>query len=52
LTRILRTADVQKTFATLGVDAATSTPEELAALVRSEVPKYAKLIEEIGIPKQ
>jgi tripartite-type tricarboxylate transporter receptor subunit TctC len=52
LTRILRTAEVQKTFATLGVDAATSTPEELGALVRSEVPKYAKLIAEIGIPKQ
>jgi len=44
--------DVRKTFATLGVDAATSTPEELAALVKSEVPKYAKLIQEIGIPKQ
>ena len=52
LTRILRTAEVQKTFATLGVDAATSTPEELAAMVKAEVPKYAKLIQEIGIPKQ
>jgi tripartite-type tricarboxylate transporter receptor subunit TctC len=52
LTRILKTPEVQKTFATLGVDAATSTPEELAALIRSEVPKYAKLIEQIGIPKQ
>ena len=52
LVRILRTPDVQKTFATLGVDAATSTPEELAALVKAEVPKYAKLIAEIGIPKQ
>jgi tripartite-type tricarboxylate transporter receptor subunit TctC len=52
LTRILRTPEVQKTFATLGVDAATSTPEELGDLVRSEVPKYAKLIEEIGIEKQ
>jgi len=52
LTRILKSADVQKTFATLGVDAATSTPEELAALIKSEVPKYAKLIAEIGIPKQ
>ena len=52
LTRILRTPEVQKTFATLGVDAATSTPEELGALVRSEVPKYAKLIQEIGIEKQ
>lgn len=52
LTRILRLADVQKTFATLGVDAATSTPEELGALIKTEVAKYAKLIEEIGIPKQ
>lgn len=52
LVRILRTPDVQKIFATLGVDAATSTPEELAALVKAEVPKYAKLISEIGIPKQ
>jgi len=52
LTRILKLPDVNKTFATLGVDAATSTPEELAALVKSEVPKYAKLIAEIGLPKQ
>ena len=52
LTRILRTAEVQKTFATLGVDAATSTPDELAALIKSEVVKYAKLIREVGIPKQ
>ncbi|MBI2296836.1 MAG: tripartite tricarboxylate transporter substrate binding protein [Betaproteobacteria bacterium] len=52
LTRILRLADVQKTFATLGVDATTSTPEELGAFVKSEVPRYAKLIEQIGIPKQ
>ena len=52
LTRILRTTDVQKSFATLGVDATTSTPEEFSALIRSEVAKYAKLIQEIGIEKQ
>ena len=52
LVRILKLPDVQKTFALLGVDAANSTPEELAALVKAEVPKYAKLIAEIGIPKQ
>lgn len=52
LTRILKSGDVQKTFATLGVDAATSTPQELAAMVKTEVGKYAKLIEKIGIPKQ
>lgn len=52
LTRILRTPDVQKIFANLGVDAATSSPEELGALIKTEVVKYAKLIQEIGIPKQ
>jgi tripartite-type tricarboxylate transporter receptor subunit TctC len=52
LTRILRLEDVRKTFASLGVDAATSTPEELSALIKTEVSKYAKLIAEIGLPKQ
>jgi tripartite-type tricarboxylate transporter receptor subunit TctC len=50
--RILKTPDVQKTFAILGVDAASSTPQELAAMVKAEVGKYAKLIQKIGIPKQ
>jgi len=52
LTRILRTPEVQKTFATLGVDAATSTPEQLTAMIKVEVAKYAKLIQSVGIPKQ
>jgi tripartite-type tricarboxylate transporter receptor subunit TctC len=52
LTRILKDPEVTKTFATLGVDAASSTPEELGALVKVEVPKYAKLIAAIGLPKQ
>ncbi len=52
LTRILKTPEVQKTFAILGVDAATSTPQELSAMIKVEVAKYAKLIQKIGIPKQ
>ena len=52
LTRILKSPEVQKTFATLGVDAATSTPQELSAMIKVEVAKYAKLIQKIGIPKQ
>jgi len=51
LTRILKTSEVQKIFATLGVDAATSTPEQLTAMIKVEAAKYAKLIQEIGIPK-
>jgi tripartite-type tricarboxylate transporter receptor subunit TctC len=52
LSRILQLADVRKGFATLGVDATTSTPEEFASLIKREVAKYEKLIAEIGIEKQ
>ena len=52
LGRILQLADVRKQFATLGVDATTSTPEEFASLVKREVAKYEKLTAEIGIEKQ
>jgi len=50
--RILRLADVQKNFATLGVDATTSTPEEFSSFIKTEFAKYAKLISDIGIEKQ
>jgi len=52
LARILRLPDVQKNFATLGVDAATSTPEEFGNLIKAEVAKYTKLINDLGIEKQ
>jgi tripartite-type tricarboxylate transporter receptor subunit TctC len=52
LSRILQLADVRKGFATLGVDATTSTPEEFASLIKREVAKYEKLLAEIGIEKQ
>jgi tripartite-type tricarboxylate transporter receptor subunit TctC len=52
LARILKTPEVQKNFATLGVDATTSTPEEFSALIKTEIAKYSKLISEIGIEKQ
>jgi len=50
--RILRLADVQKNFATLGVDAKTSTPEEFSSFIKTEFAKYAKLISDIGIERQ
>jgi tripartite-type tricarboxylate transporter receptor subunit TctC len=52
LGRILKDADVKKRFATLGVDAATSTPEEFSSLIRSEIGKYAKLLKAVGIQPQ
>ena len=52
LRRILQLSDVKQQFATLGVDAASSTPEEFAELIKREVVKYEKLTAEIGIEKQ
>jgi tripartite-type tricarboxylate transporter receptor subunit TctC len=49
LVRILKTEDVKKRFAVLGVDAANSTPEQFASLIRSEITKYAKLLKDVGI---
>lgn len=52
LVRILKTEDVKSRFATLGVDAATSTPQEFSTFIRSEIDKYAKLLKSIGIQPQ
>jgi tripartite-type tricarboxylate transporter receptor subunit TctC len=52
LGRILKTEDVKKRFATLGVDAATSTPEEFTSLIRTEIVKYEKLTKSVGIEPQ
>ncbi len=49
LVRILKTEDVKKRFAVLGVDAANSTPEAFSSLIRSEIVKYAKLLKDVGI---
>ena len=52
LGRILRLPDVKERFATLGVDAATSSSEEFGAFIKTEFAKYTKLINELGIEKQ
>ncbi len=47
--KVMATADVKQRFAELGVDAVSSTPEELSAFMRKESEKYAKLIKEANI---
>jgi tripartite-type tricarboxylate transporter receptor subunit TctC len=49
LTKILQSKDVKDRFATLGVDATTSTPADFAAFIKTEVAKYAKLIQQVGV---
>jgi len=49
MVKVMQDPDVKKRFADLGVEAVSSTPEQFAAFVRSEMAKYAKLIKEAGI---
>ncbi len=43
---------VKKKFLDLGVDAKASTPAEIDAKMRSDIQKWAKVIDGAGIPKQ
>ena len=49
LARILQLNDVKERFASLGVEAKSSSPAEFSALIKSELVRYAKLIKDIGI---
>jgi tripartite-type tricarboxylate transporter receptor subunit TctC len=49
LVKIMQDPEVKEKFATLGVDAMSSTPEQLGAYIKSETAKYAKLIKEANI---
>jgi tripartite-type tricarboxylate transporter receptor subunit TctC len=49
LVKVMHDPDVKEKFAQLGVEAISSTPEQLAAYMRSETAKYAKLIKEADI---
>jgi tripartite-type tricarboxylate transporter receptor subunit TctC len=51
--RAMRTADVHERIAVQGGnDIVTGTPEEFAALIRSDLQAYAKLIKDARIPAQ
>ena len=46
--RVLAMPDVKEKLATLGLEAAPGTPEQLASLVQSEMTKWAKVVKESG----
>jgi tripartite-type tricarboxylate transporter receptor subunit TctC len=52
LVKALADPEVKKKFADLGVDAVSSSPEQLTAFIKSETAKYEKLIKEAGIKAQ
>jgi tripartite-type tricarboxylate transporter receptor subunit TctC len=47
--KALADPDVKKRFADLGVEAVSSTPEQFASFIKSEMDKYSKLIKEANI---
>lgn len=49
LIRVLRLPEVRERMTGLGMEVAGSTPEELAALVRSDIAKWSQVIKESGI---
>ena len=48
VTRILNTPEMQAFFAQQGAEPAPDSPEQFAALIQGEIPKYAKIIKASG----
>ena len=49
LTTIVRAPDVRERLAAQGFDAVSSTPAEIAAYLRSEIAKWAKVVKATGV---
>ena len=47
--RALAVPDVQSKLAALGMEAIGSSPDEFAAMIKSQIPKWAKVIKHAGI---
>jgi tripartite-type tricarboxylate transporter receptor subunit TctC len=49
LVEALTSADIHDSFVARGLEPTPSTPDEFGALIRSEIIKYAKVIERVGM---
>ena len=49
LVKLLNAPDMKERMAQIGVDPAPSTPQELAAFVKSETAKWTKTVQEAGV---
>jgi tripartite-type tricarboxylate transporter receptor subunit TctC len=52
IVKVVNLPDTQARFADQGADAATNTPEQFAAYIKSEIVKWAKLIKETGVKSE
>jgi tripartite-type tricarboxylate transporter receptor subunit TctC len=49
LTRIMKLPEARERLSVVGIEPAGSTPEELAAFIRSETAKWSRIIKDIGL---
>ena len=49
LQKAVAQSDVRERFAAAGVESGTSSPDELAAIVKNEIAKWSKVIKDAGI---
>jgi tripartite-type tricarboxylate transporter receptor subunit TctC len=49
IVKVVGESDMQGYLVTQGLEPATSTPEQFAQLIRSEIPKFAKIVQAAGI---
>ena len=49
ITRLLNTTDIRERFISTGSEAASSSPEQFAAAIKTEIAKMGKLIKDAGI---
>ena len=49
ISRIMALPEVRERLLQLGLDPMSGSPDQLGALVRSEIPKWARIIKDAGI---
>jgi tripartite-type tricarboxylate transporter receptor subunit TctC len=49
ITQILNTPEMQETLSSQGLEPVTSTPEQFAALIRSDLARWANVIKTAGV---
>src|SRR3970040_1202579 len=49
LTRIMKLPETRERLSAVGIEPTSSTPEELAAFIRSETTKWSRIIKDIGL---
>jgi tripartite-type tricarboxylate transporter receptor subunit TctC len=48
VTKILNSPDVKERLAAQGAEAAPTTPDQFAAFIKAEIPKYARIVKASG----